>query len=174
VLLKMQRAMSFGANGLVFPEGAWNLQDSLLVMKLFGGIYDLAKSTDAWVMPVATHVEGKTCHAILDEPFNITAYSKIEGMLMLRDKMATLKYELMETYSSYARTDLESNGKTLQQTWEETKQKLIAEPKFLLTPEHELYRYIDRSVIEPSEAFAHLEQISLSPKTAFLFKRKML
>ena len=71
-LSKMERAMGFGTNGLIFPEATWNQDDALLVLKLFGGIYDLAKRTDARIVPVVTLPVGKKCYAIQGPAFDIT------------------------------------------------------------------------------------------------------
>jgi 1-acyl-sn-glycerol-3-phosphate acyltransferase len=108
-LLKMQRAMELGANVLIYPEGCWNLTESLLVMKLYNGVFELAKRTNALVVPIVTHLEGKYVYGILDEPFDITIYEKDEGNRILRDKLAGAKFELMEKHSKFTRSELEAN-----------------------------------------------------------------
>jgi 1-acyl-sn-glycerol-3-phosphate acyltransferase len=90
-LAKMELAMEYEASILMFPEGAWNLTDSLLVQKLYSGIYNLATQSNALVAPIATHIEGKNCYAILDEAFDISAHEMDEGIRILRDKLATAK-----------------------------------------------------------------------------------
>lgn len=175
-LPKMQREMGFGTNAIIFPESAWNLTDSLLVMKLYNGVYRLAKLTGALVAPIALHVEGKNCYAILDEPFDITEYECDKGMEILRDKMATLKFELMEKYSRFTRADLESNGKTIREAWEETKLKIIMEADSVtrLTEYediHSTFRYKDRNITEYEEVFAHLQDIAITKNNAFLLRK---
>jgi len=172
---KLHRAMEFGMNTLIFPEGAWNLTDSLLVMKLYRGVYRLAKSTTALVVPIATLTERKTCYAILGEPFDITEYVCEEGLEVLRDELATLKYAIMKEHSSYSRNDLEKDGKTLREGWDETKRQLVNEAHHS-TQEQEykelrsIHRYIDKNITEHAEAFAHLRDIEITKHNAFLLR----
>jgi len=174
-LPKMQRAMKFGTNALIFPESAWNLTDSLLVMKLYSGVYKMAIRANVLVAPIATHTEGKNCYAILGEPFDITVYGCDEGTQMLRDKLATLKFELMESYSSFLRSELEVSGKSCRTAWEEIKRKIISEAS-TRTQETEYkelystYRYIDKNITEYAEAFAHLCDIKITKHNAFLLR----
>ena len=51
---KMVKAQELGANIIMFPEGTWNKTESLLVQKLYPGIYEVAKRTGALVVPIAT------------------------------------------------------------------------------------------------------------------------
>jgi len=173
-LPKMRYAIELGANILIYTEGTWNLTDSLLVLKLFGGIYDLAKATSTLVAPIITHIEGKNCYAILDEPFDITAYNREEGIAILRDKMATAKFELMEKYSYYSRKDLEANGKSLRVSWEEYKEVMISQVKHYYPMEHEVFQFKDKSIIEYAEAFAHLDVIEIKKENAFLLRPSRL
>ena len=171
-LPKMKLAMQFGANILMFPEGAWNLTDSLLVRKLYSGVYRLAMSENALIIPIATHIENKNCYAILDEPFDISVYDKEKGLCVLRDKMGSLKFELMEQYSSFSRNELESAGKSLKAAWEEQKEVLLYESKHYRSKKHELYTpyYIDKSITVYAEAFAHLRDIKITKDNAFLLR----
>ena len=76
----------------------------------------------------------------------------------------------MEKYSCYSRTELETDGKTLRSAWEDYKYKLIAEVKYLLTPEHELYCYKDKNITEYTDAFAHLHDVVITKHNAFLLR----
>ena len=112
-------------------------------------------------------------YAILDEPFDISVYGMDEGVHILRDKLATAKYELMERYSSCSRNDLEADGITLRNAWEETKLKLIDEAKVSRTKELEIfsaYRFKDKNITEFAEAFAHLSVVKITKNNAFLLR----
>jgi 1-acyl-sn-glycerol-3-phosphate acyltransferase len=170
-LVKMELAMKYGTNILMFPEGAWNLTDSLLVQKLYSGIYNLATQSNALVVPIATHIEGKDCYAILDETFDISAHEMDDGIRILRDKLATAKYELIERYSNCSRNDLEADGISLRNAWEESKLKFISEAKDSRTKDlgiFSIYRYKDKNITEYAEAFAHLCNIEITRHNAFL------
>ena len=172
---KMERIMGFGTNILIFPEAAWNLTDAELVMKLFGGFYELAKRTGALVVPLALHVEVKNCYILKGDAFDVSGHSSAEARMITRDKLATLKYELMERYSNYSRAELEADGRPLAKHWEEYKAKLKNEPKFSVIEEIERgFAYKDKNIVSSCEAFAHLQDIKLTRDTAFLFNRRTL
>lgn len=97
---KMLRAIDLGANLLIFPEGVWNKEPATTVQKLYPGVYDVAKEKHALVVPIASINEGPDSYAIMEKPFDISQYDREEGMKVLRDKLATAKYELMEKYST--------------------------------------------------------------------------
>ncbi len=103
---KMKYVLRSGGNLIVYPEGTWNKSENLLILQLFGGIYDIAKETGAVVVPVATHLEGKYVFVSVGEALDIAVYKKTEGLAVLRDEMATLKWELMERYSYVTRNEL--------------------------------------------------------------------
>jgi hypothetical protein len=139
-------------------------------MKLYNGVYELAKATGAMVAPFITHIEGKNCYAVLDEPFEITTYSRVEGIGILRDKMATAKYELMEKYSNFSRSELETGGKSLETSFEEHKEKLMAQERYYPPLEHEVYQFRDKNITEYAKAFAHLNTVNITRDNAFLLR----
>ena len=69
---KMEQAIKNGTNIVMFPEGTWNKNESLIVQKLHLGIYDVAKETGARVVPIATYLDGKIAHSKQGEAFDIT------------------------------------------------------------------------------------------------------
>lgn len=164
---KMKYALSLGTNLLMYPEGVWNKTENLIVQKLYPGVYDVAKESGALVMPMATiQVEDKV-YAILEEAFDICAYIRKEGLAVLRDKMATAKYELMEKYSKSSRLEI-GNASAY---WAQFLNELIATSNGLYDYEIEsTAQYIDKSITEPAEAFAHLKQLQPNRNNAFLFR----
>ena len=69
---KMEQAIKNGTNIVMFPEGTWNKNESLIVQKLHLGIYDVAKETGARVVPIATCLDGKIAYSKQGEAFDIT------------------------------------------------------------------------------------------------------
>lgn len=69
---KMEQAIKNGTNIVMFPEGTWNKNESLIVQKLHLGIYDVAKETGARVVPIATYLDGKIAYSKQGEAFDIT------------------------------------------------------------------------------------------------------
>jgi 1-acyl-sn-glycerol-3-phosphate acyltransferase len=171
-LEKMQRAIELGANILICPEATWNLSDSLLVLKLYSGIYELAKRTNALVVPIVTHIEGNNCYAVLDDPFDIATYTKEGGITALRDKMATVRFELINKFSNFSRSEFEADDKSLYKTWEERKRKLVSQamPYHDMISDYNVYKYKDKNIIEYTEAFAHLDYIKIKKDNVFLLR----
>ncbi len=88
-----------GQSILWFPEGTWNLTDNLLMLPMRWGIIETADKTQAQIVPMAIQYDRKKkeCFVKFAEPIygeKLTDY-RIE-IQMLRDTMATLRWELME------------------------------------------------------------------------------
>lgn len=164
---KMLYALSLGSNILMYPEGVWNKTENLLVQKLYPGIYDVAKQSGALVMPLATIQVDNQIYAALEPAFDICTYERQEGLNVLRDKMATAKYELMEKYAQGTRKEI-GDAKAY---WADFLEKLIATSNGLYDYEIEdTAQYIDKSITEPAEAFAHLQMLQPNLNNAFLFR----
>lgn len=75
-ILKMKRVLELGRNLLIYPEGVWNKEQSLIVQKLYTGIYDVAEKEAALVVPIATIQEGNKCYSIQGSAYDITNFTK--------------------------------------------------------------------------------------------------
>lgn len=147
---KMEYAIELGSDLLIFPEGVWNKTENLIVQKLFPGIYDVAKSTGAVVMPIGMIQVENTVYSILDEPFDISEFERTEGLSILRDKMSTVKYELMEKYAF----DKRENIGNPHYYWESFLEELIATTNGHYDYEIENKAHcIDKSISEYDDAF---------------------
>ncbi|MDD4809491.1 MAG: 1-acyl-sn-glycerol-3-phosphate acyltransferase [Bacilli bacterium] len=162
---KMEKAINLGSNLILFPEGVWNKTQNLLVLKLYPGIYDVAKKTNALVAPVATHIDGDTCYSILDDAFDIYNYDRKEGLILLRDKMATLKWELMEKHSHMCRSDLD-NGQSLDKQWNDYINTLIAQVKYYDYNIENKAHYQDKNEVTEEEVFQVLDNVELTRDNA--------
>lgn len=166
---KMIYALSLGANVLMFPEGVWNKTENLIVQKLFPGIYEVAKASDALVVPVASIESNGAVYTILDDAFDICAYDRTEGLIILRDKMATAKYELMEKYAKCSRSEIGN----AQQYWDAFLKQLVATAHGHYDEEIEMTAHFqDKTVTTPDDAFKHLQEIQPTTNNAFLFRKR--
>ena len=169
---KMIRALQLGANIIIFPEGTWNKSPNQMASGLFPGVYDVAKATGALVAPVATHRDGKYVYGILDAAFDITQYDRAEGLTVLRDRFATLRYEMMEKHSKANRRDFPF-GEQADKYWQEFVDDLMHEVEFY-DYEDELHtKYIDKTITEPAEAFAHFATLQPNLNNAFLLNKRL-
>ena len=91
---------------MIFPEGVWNMSPNLLVRKLFPGVYRIAKETKAPVVPVITMLYEDVFYVNRGEALNIHGYIQDEGISILRDTLASLKYEIMEIFGKDTRENL--------------------------------------------------------------------
>ena len=166
---KMKKLLNMGGNLIMYPEATWNKSKNLLVLKLFPGIYDVATATGALVVPVSSVEENGIVHVIVDEAFDISEYSREEGMLVLRDKMATAKYELMDKYSHMKRADIGDE----KAYWRKYIDKLIKDSDGLyVKKEEEKAGFIDKRITTYKQAFAHLKTLIPSKANAFLFDKR--
>ena len=167
---KMEYAIDLGANLMIFPEGVWNKTENLLLLPFFGGVYDVACKKGAFIVPVATHLEGNCVYSSIGEAFDISVYDKKEGLAVLRDKMATLKWELMEKYSVTKRADLLGTISP-KEYWEQYIEFLISEVDFYDREVENNAHFKDKNVTDYETAFAFMENLIPNKANAFLFRR---
>ncbi|MEE1124903.1 MAG: 1-acyl-sn-glycerol-3-phosphate acyltransferase [Acutalibacteraceae bacterium] len=169
---KMLRALSFGSSILIFPEGTWNNSANEMTSGLFAGFYDIAVASGFPVATIATHREGKNVYGILDEAFDVTKFTREEGVKILREKMSSLRWELMEKYSKVNRSSL-PYGLEADQYWGNHINSLIEEVKFWDYEGEILAKFIDKTVTEPGVAFLHLNHLVPNKNNAFLFNKRL-
>lgn len=167
---KMKWVLRSGGNLIFYPEGTWNKSENLLVLQLFGGIYDIAKETGAVVVPVATHLEGKYVYASVGEALDIAAFEKADGLTVLRDEMATLKWELMERYSNVTRKEL-LKEKTPEEYWHDYIEHLISEVEFYDRDVEDNAHFRSKEQKEYEAVCAHLEEVVPKRENAFLWRK---
>ena len=76
VVSKWTKAINYGTNGLVFPEGIWNLEPHLIAHNFWPGFYRGLRGTNGVIVTSAFHIErndkGKaTLHIIRDKALDI-------------------------------------------------------------------------------------------------------
>ena len=88
-----------GGNLLIFPEGAWNVTESLPVMPLYSGTAETAIRTGAEIVPLAIERYGQNYTINIGRNIsvaNLTIEKKHQLTESLRDAIATLKWEIWE------------------------------------------------------------------------------
>lgn len=166
---KMECAISLGTDILMYPEGTLNKTENLIVQKLYPGIYDVAVKCNALVVPIAIIQEDKNVYAKTCDAFDICKYERQEGLNLLRDLMATAKYELMEEHSKVNRAKI-GNAKVY---WQNFIDDLVNQ--MLPFYDYEIEdssQYIDKSETTYSQAFEHLNHIIPNHNNAFLFNKR--
>lgn len=169
---KMIRALQLGTSILIYPEGTWNKSPNDLMNKLFPGVYDVAKATGALVVPIASVIVDDNIYAIRGQAFDITKYDRKDGMTALRDKLASLRYEILEEKAQDLRDNL-PKGKKAEEYWNNQIDSLTAEVEFYDYEEELHTKFIDKNIVEYYDAFSHLDNITVSHNTAFLFNKRL-
>lgn len=167
--VKMEYAISLGADILMYPEGTLNKTENLIVQKLYPGIYDVAVKCNALVVPIAIIQEGKNVYAKTCDTFDICEHERQEGLDLLRDLMATAKYELMEEHSRINRAEI-GNAK---EYWKNCMDDLVNQ--MLPFYDYEIEdssQYIDKKETTYLQAFEHLRHIKLNHNNAFLLNKR--
>ena len=152
-------------NLLIFPEGAWNLTDELLVLKLFPGTARMANEAQADIIPVAIEQYdnkffiniGKNISYDPNKSPNIDLVTE-----ELRDAMAALKLEIFYKHDSIPRSSIPENYR------EEFLKTIIDRCDYDFSLEEMLDDvYKDKKIILPEEA------LIVTPKEMYE-KRKLL
>jgi len=89
---RMEAVLNNGGNLLIFPESTWNFSPNLLVQKIHWGMIDIAKRTDANIVPVAENEINNEYLVSIGANLELTP-SKKDDIISLRGHMATLAYE---------------------------------------------------------------------------------
>lgn len=91
-----------------FPEGTWNQTDNLLMLPMKWGIIDVAQKSGAKIIPIILEYDKdrNTCQAAIGESIAPSGISLSEGIIRLRDSMATLRWNIWESKGIFNRTDL--------------------------------------------------------------------
>lgn len=106
---QMIAVLEAGCNLLMFPEGIQNISPNALVGHLYAGAVDLAISCDAEIVPIAIGRNGDEYYIILGENISYVGCSyndRFELTDMLRDRMASLKWEIIEQLPPLKRDEL--------------------------------------------------------------------
>lgn len=167
---KMLRALALGSSVIIFPEGTWNKSPNQMMSGLFPGVYDIAKESGTLVVPIATMREGKYVYGIREAAFDITKYDRKKGMEILSDKLSTMRWELMEVIPGAKRIDFPF-GVEAERYWKNYIDCLMAEVKFYDYDEELHTKFVDKTITEPADAFAHLDNLIPCKENAFLFRK---
>lgn len=97
---KMKRILSAGSSVVLFPEGGYNNTENQLIQPLFASPYILSKELGIKVVPLITFNDicSDTIYIRAGVPMDLSRYEKYEAMSILRDKMSTLCYLIMEEH----------------------------------------------------------------------------
>lgn len=105
---KIYKILCSGGSIMWFPEGTWNLSENLLMLPMRYGIVKMAAKANVPIVPISIHYAGDKIYSTIGKSVVVTAdEDAISAVTRLRDTMATMKYEQMETCGVYKRADID-------------------------------------------------------------------
>lgn len=162
------RLLNQGGSLAIFPEGAWNVTENEVVMKLFGGTVEMAIRSEVDIIPVAIDQRGKSFCVNIGKNIKCRELSmnrSIELTNELRDVLCTLKWEIWEQYGISARKEIPEG---YSQTFID---QIMAESNTGYTLEDIIAtRYRDKRNISPEEAFSFKDKLIPNRNNLFLLK----
>lgn len=168
---KMKRVIESGSSVLMYPEGGWNNTENLLIQPLFAGPYTLSQETSALVVPLATfHEHGASnIYVRATEPISFDGMTKEESLTTLRDKLATMVWEMIELHSTPLNRDDLRNRDFRSDFMEERKQEYLRVPWTKDVWEEELAFKHDKNHPLPVDAWAFLDNVKITKQNAHIF-----
>lgn len=161
-----------GGNLMYFPEGTWNLTPNLPMLPCYWGIVDIAKKGNAIIVPVGADQEDKLFTVNIGKNFDMNLYGdtieeKTRAINDLRDTLATLKWQIWESYGLEKRENITGNE------WSE-----YVEARFKEWPYFN-EEYIDGLIYKPKgcenreDVFAPIKRLTPNKNNAFLFNKRL-
>lgn len=156
---------------LIYPEGAWNLSENLLVNPIYMGTASMALKTGAEIVPMATEQCGNDFYVNIGENIDSREWKADQIPQLteyIRDQMATLMWEILEQIGVQAYSTITDE---LRDKWIESIFSR-ADYDYSYTPQ-DVYetQYRTKEQIEQEEAFAFVHKLIPSKENAFLFRK---
>lgn len=104
----MIKALKQGIPMLIYPEAIWNLTANLPIMKIFPGAIQAAKECNVPIIPIAIEQRGKHFLLNVGEELDFSNPEESVAVQMLRDTLATLKWEIWEYLPQERRADIQN------------------------------------------------------------------
>lgn len=180
---KAVRAISCGADLLIYPEGVWNKSPNALVLELWPGIYRIACETGAKIVPIVHYLRDNVAaknnpiHTVVDDPIRIDNLTERAALSYIRDVLATWYYLMMEAYGSSTRENALQGASTAIEAWEQQLHERV-DTVARYDREIELCSdYQPKWKIAPKEvwkAIAHIDCITPEKVTHILYAKQLI
>ena len=161
-----------GGNLLIYPEGAWNVSPNLLVMKIFNGTVRMAQQTGAEIIPIAVEQYDNDFYFNIGKNYTIskdTTKSIKELNDELRDKLVSLKWDIISTQPELKRDEIADNY--LEKFQSEIVERCNYGYGFSL--EDALREsFHDKNITSEEEVFSFMKTLKIDKNNAFLLRNK--
>lgn len=169
---KMISHLNKNGNLMYFPEGTWNLKPNLPVLPCYWGIVDVAKKSNAIVIPVAAEQYGKHFKINIGENIDINLYGntkeeKLIAINQLRDILATLKWEIWESEPIIKRENIIGNE------WDNYILDRFKEWPYFNDKYIERLIFKPKNVEEKDNVYGPVKKLTPNKNNAFLFNKRL-
>ncbi|MBR2414073.1 MAG: 1-acyl-sn-glycerol-3-phosphate acyltransferase [Clostridia bacterium] len=160
-----------GGNLMLYPEGTWNLSPNLPMLPLFRGIADIAKETNATIIPFAQEIDdkNKTYYVKIGEPIYPTE-DPLSILEDLRSQMAEMKWLLIEKLPF---CKAEYDKEKIYTEWDKYIENRLSECSYMNFELIWKYARKEKWQIEREQIEADLSNICPTKRTAFLFNKRL-
>jgi len=166
----MVKLLKQNGNIIIFPEGAWNITDNEVVMKLFPGVIEAAIRGNADIIPVAVDKDEKDNYYVkIGQNISMLGKKisdKYDEADTLRGILAGLKWDIWEYIGYLNRSNQSSRLSRSEFIYSIMKD---SDNDYTIDAINKS-RYIDKNIVTLEEAFSHLADIHVDKNNAFLFK----
>lgn len=161
-----------GGNLLIFPEGAWNVTESLPVMPLFNGAAEMAIRSGTEIIPVAIERYGQNYTINIGQNIpvtNLELAQKHQLTETLRDAIASLKWEIWESQPHIKQSDIPSDYRLRE--LQELQQQQEQMHGVYTVQDIEITRFHTKAETAQKEVKDHLSKLIPCRENAFLLRQ---
>ena len=173
-----------GADLLMFSEGVWNKTPNQLLLDLWPGIYNIAKETGCPIVPVAHYIEdaeqskeGNIIHTVVDDPFYVDNMTQDEALNLLRDRIGTWYYLMMEKYGKSTRKEVIGDYDSSVEAWEEHLKRRVRTADRYDEEIEFTADYRKKDIVRPEtvfESIANIENITVDNVDHVLYAKQLV
>lgn len=151
-----------GGNLIIFSEGAWNITDSVPVMKLYPGAVEMAIESGAEIVPVALEQDDKDWYISFGKSINYESETNADKKRImeltnnLRDVLATLKWNIWERISPDV-VSRDSIDEDFEKKFHQNIEKKFGHGYTRENIERDKYK--DKFCPEPAEAYSFVKKL---------------
>lgn len=158
-----------GHDVLMYPEATWNLTPELPMLPMNWGVVKLSKETGVPICPIYLLFIGNQCHVKIGTLFTPTG-SDLDEIENLRDRMATMFWELIEQQPMGKREEIRNNELELSIAERYKDYPRARKDPIGVQQYEESLIYKPKGITYHAEAFAHLAHITPTISNAFFFR----
>ena len=169
---QMKALLKKGGNLLMFPEGIQNISPNAVLGYLYAGAVDLAITCGAEIVPIAIGRDEDKYYFILGEKISYDGCAYEDRFRLtdeLRDRMASLKWEIIEQLPPIRREEL---SETAYDDFVSSVLTLNTKYTFIVD-DIKAEQFYPKGITDPAEAFAFMDKLIPCQKNAFLFNKRL-